>query len=129
MRDVAQLVQIVRSLEGSLTASVYTAHNTDDDEAYEAIASHSRQRVGRLLNNKMPTGVTVSPAMNHGGPMPATANAGFTAVGFPGAMRRFAKLDCYERVRDDRLPLVLRDGNPLGAWRLVDGAWTREKAK
>ena len=31
-------------------------------------------------NDKMPTGVAVSPAMNHGGPYPATSHPGFTAV-------------------------------------------------
>ena len=30
----------------------------------------ARARSGRLLNDKMPTGVAVSPAMNHGGPYP-----------------------------------------------------------
>ena len=38
-----------------------------------------RQHVGRLLNDKMPTGVAVSAAMNHGGPFPATGHPGFTS--------------------------------------------------
>ena len=63
-----------------------------------------RYTVGRLLNDKMPTGVAVSPAMNHGGPFPATGHPGFTAVGFPAALRRFAMLACYDNVRLARLP-------------------------
>jgi NADP-dependent aldehyde dehydrogenase len=42
--------------------------------AYGALEPRLRQRVGRLLNDKMPTGVAVSPAMNHGGPYPATGH-------------------------------------------------------
>jgi len=78
-----------------------------------------------LLNDKMPTGVAVSPAMNHGGPYPATGHPGFTAVGFPAAMLRFAALHCYDNVRPERLPVELRNANPTGTmWRFVDGQWT-----
>jgi NADP-dependent aldehyde dehydrogenase len=73
----------------------------------------------------MPTGVAVSPAMNHGGPFPATGHPGFTAVGLPAAMLRFAVLECYDNVRPARLPVWLRDKSPNGRmWRLIDGAWT-----
>ena len=67
-----------------------------------------RRKVGRLLNDKMPTGVAVSPAMNHGGPYPATGHPGFTAVGIPAAITRFTALHCYNNVREERLPLFLR---------------------
>jgi NADP-dependent aldehyde dehydrogenase len=82
--------------------------------------------VGRLLNDKMPTGVAVSPAMNHGGPYPATSHPGFTAVGLPTSMIRFAALRCYDGVRQERLPDILKDkvANP-STWRSVDGAWVR----
>jgi alpha-ketoglutaric semialdehyde dehydrogenase len=70
--------------------------------------------------------VAVSPAMNHGGPYPATGHPGFTAVGIPAALRRFAVLDCYDNVRRDRLPPLLADKNPTGqTWRLIDGRWTQ----
>jgi alpha-ketoglutaric semialdehyde dehydrogenase len=68
-----------------------------------------RRKVGRLLNDKMPTGVAVSPAMNHGGPFPATGHPHFTSVGLPAAMRRFTRLACYDNVRPDRLPAELRE--------------------
>jgi NADP-dependent aldehyde dehydrogenase len=64
--------------------------------------------------------------MNHGGPYPATGHPGFTAVGMPASLRRFAMLACYDNVRKNRLPAVLGDANPTGrTWRLVDGAWTQ----
>jgi NADP-dependent aldehyde dehydrogenase len=79
-----------------------------------------------LLNDKMPTGVAVSPAMNHGGPFPATGHPGFTAVGIPASLRRFAMLECYDNVRPQRLPIWLRDESPTGAmWRYIDGKWTQ----
>jgi NADP-dependent aldehyde dehydrogenase len=79
-----------------------------------------------LLNDKMPTGVAVSSAMNHGGPYPATGHPGFTAVGIPAALRRFSALECYDNVRPERLPLILRDKNPnKNAWRLIDNAWSQ----
>jgi len=64
--------------------------------------------------------------MQHGGPFPATSHPGFTAVGIPTAIARFAMLQCYDGVREDRLPPVLRNTiqNPH-TWRSINGAWTR----
>lgn len=123
--DDDQLVEIARRFEGNLTGGLYTDTAGSDDALYERIARPLRRRVGRLLNDKMPTGVAVSPAMNHGGPYPATGHPGFTAVGIPASLRRFAMLECYDNVREPRLPAALRDRNPTGSlWRLVDGEWT-----
>ena len=57
----------------------------------------------------MPTGVAVVPAMNHGGPFPATGHPHFTAVGVPASLTRFTRLACYDGVRQARLPPALRD--------------------
>jgi NADP-dependent aldehyde dehydrogenase len=123
--SVAQAAQILDQLEGNLTGCIYSDTTGKDDAAYEKLAPRLRLKVGRLLNDKMPTGVAVSPAMNHGGPYPATGHPGFTAVGIPAALKRFAVLECYDGVRPDRLPPLLRDKNPTGkTWRLIDGHWT-----
>jgi NADP-dependent aldehyde dehydrogenase len=109
-----------------LTGSIYSDTGGSDDVLYDALAERLRQRVGRLLNDKMPTGVAVSPAMNHGGPFPATGHPGFTAVGIPASLRRFAMLQCCDNVRPHRLPPALQDRNPNGRmWRLIDMEWTR----
>jgi alpha-ketoglutaric semialdehyde dehydrogenase len=100
--------RVLDHLEGNLTGCIYSHTQGDDDEAYDALAPKLRQKVGRLLNDKMPTGVAVSPAMNHGGPYPATGHPGFTAVGIPASLRRFAMLQCYDGVREHRLPAALR---------------------
>jgi len=126
-RDAAQLAQILATLEGNLTGSIYSDTRGSDDAAYETLAPLLRHRVGRMLNDKMPTGVAVSPAMQHGGPYPATGHPGFTAVGVPATMLRFGMLQCFDNVRQHRLPPALRDKNPTGKlWRRIGGAWTRE---
>jgi 2,5-dioxopentanoate dehydrogenase len=121
-----QLQTIAEQLEGNLTGCFYTATGGSDDSLYDRLAPIVQQRVGRMLNDKMPTGVAVSPAMNHGGPFPATGHPGFTAVGIPASIRRFAMLQCYDNVRPHRLPQLLADRNLTGStWRLIDGAWTQ----
>ena len=124
--DEDEMVSIAAAFEGNLTGCIYT-HSGDEDEAlYERVAKPLRRRVGRLLNDKMPTGVAVTAAMNHGGPYPATGHPGFTAVGIPAALRRFGMLECYDNVRQERLPIELRDANPTGSmWRLLDEEWSQ----
>jgi NADP-dependent aldehyde dehydrogenase len=64
--------------------------------------------------------------MNHGGPYPSTGHPGFTAVGIPAAIHRFAALHSYDNVRPHRLPPELQDKRPTdGMWRFVDGVWTQ----
>ena len=103
-----QLEQALEHMEGNLTASVYSSTTGADEGAYRGVAPVLRRRSGRLLNDKMPTGVAVSPAMNHGGPFPSTGHPGFTAVGMPASITRFTALQCYDNVREDRLPAFLR---------------------
>src|SRR5690606_897640 len=120
--DVQQAAAVLEHLEGNLTGCIYSDRDGADDDLYNHLAPILRQRVGRLLNDKMPTGVAVSPAMNHGGPYPATGHPGFTAVGIPASLRRFAMLQCFDNVRSHRLPAALQDRNPNGQmWRYIDG--------
>jgi len=118
-KDVDEALAIIRTLDGQLTGGVYSATESfrrrgddGDEDAYRLLAPELAQRVGRLLNDKMPPGVAVSPAQNHGGPFPATGHPHFTAVGFPASLRRFTKLTCYDHVRPERLPATLRDPLP-----------------
>ena len=126
VRDVEEAEAVLAHLEGNLTGCIYSDTQGSDDALYTRLSPLLRRRVGRLLNDKMPTGVAVSPAMNHGGPFPATGHPGFTAVGIPASLRRFAMLSCYDNVREHRLPPSLRDQNPNGRmWRLIDGTMTQ----
>jgi NADP-dependent aldehyde dehydrogenase len=121
-----EMVAVAGVIEGSLTGAIYSHTGDQDDALYERIEAPLRQRVGRLLNDKMPTGVAVVASMNHGGPYPATGHPGFTAVGIPAAIHRFAMLACYDEVREHRLPEELRDTLSIeGCWRSIDGEWVQ----
>jgi NADP-dependent aldehyde dehydrogenase len=123
--DADELVELLSGLEGNLTGTIYSAASGSDDGEYARVAAALSRRVGRLLNDKMPTGVAVSPAMNHGGPYPSTGHPGFTAVGIPASLERFTALQCFDNVRPEWLPAALQDKNPNGRmWREIDGVWT-----
>jgi alpha-ketoglutaric semialdehyde dehydrogenase len=83
------------------------------------------QKVGRVLFNGYPTGVEVSDAMVHGGPYPATSDARGTSVGTL-AIDRFLRPVCYQNCPDSLLPDALKNANPLGINRLVDGVGNRD---
>ena len=123
--DIQQMKEVASVLEGNLTGCIYSHTQGQDDREYEILEPELRPKVGRLLNDKAPTGVAVVTSMNHGGPYPATGHPGFTAVGLPASMLRFAALYCYDNIRSHRLPMELQDKNPTGSmWRMVDGEWT-----
>lgn len=101
VESIDQMVEVATLLHGNLTAGQYIASNGEDDETARHMVSILRRKAGRLLVNRMPTGVAVSPAMNHGGPYPATGHPRFSAVGFPASIARFTKLTCYDHVPEN----------------------------
>ncbi len=119
----SEAAKVLDAMEGNLTGSIYSSETGADDSAYDLLAPILRLKTGRLLNDKMPTGVAVSPAMNHGGPYPATGHPGFTAVGIPASLFRFGMLQSYDNVRTSRLPGILQDDYEGPAQRLIDGVW------
>ena len=117
-----ELLEIARSLEGQLTASV---HGTEDDlRAYADLISILETKVGRLIFNGFSTGVEVCPSMVHGGPYPATSDSRSTAVG-SRAITRFARLVCFQNFPDSALPDELKETNPLSIRRMIDGEFER----
>lgn len=118
-----ELAACAKVLEGQLTATVHG--NADDLAAARPLLSQLEQKAGRVLLNGFPTGVEVSPAMNHGGPYPATSDVRFTSVG-TAALLRFARPVCYQGFTETLLPEALRNANPLGLMRLVNGKLTRD---
>ena len=81
-------------------------------------------KAGRVLFDGWPTGVAVTWAMQHGGPYPSTVGSIHTSVGVTAA-RRWQRPICYQDAPQSLLPETLRDGNPLGLSRRVDGQVTR----
>lgn len=115
---VQQMVEIARSLEGQLTASI---HGVDEDlEEYAELIAVLETKVGRLIYNGFSTGVEVCPSMVHGGPYPATSDGRSTAVG-SRAINRFSRLVCFQNFPDEALADELKESNPLGIRRMVDG--------
>ena len=113
-----ELVQLVKAMNGQLTATVYgekheLAHQRN-------LINELNQIAGRLIINGVPTGVEVCHAMQHGGPYPASTDGRFTSVGTE-AIKRFVRPVCYQNFPIELLPAALQDGNPLGIWRKVNG--------
>lgn len=121
--DQAELLEALGALGGQLTASLL-AEAADLEQAAPLVAL-LEQKAGRLLLNGYPTGVEVCDAMVHGGPYPATSDARGTSVGSL-AIERFLRPLCYQNYPDALLPDALKNANPLGIARLVDGRSTRE---
>ena len=118
-----QLLRFAEGLEGHLTATI---HGTEEDlSEFADLVEILEGKVGRLVFNGYPTGVEVCHAMVHGGPCPATSDARFTSVGTQ-AILRFVRPVCFQDFPDAALPPELRNGNPLGIWRMVDGQLFRD---
>jgi alpha-ketoglutaric semialdehyde dehydrogenase len=117
-----QILEAARGLHGHLTATV---HGTDQDivEFSELIAI-LENKVGRIIYNGYPTGLELCDAIVHGGPYPASTDSRTTSVGTL-AIFRFARPVCYQDFPDVALPDELKNENPLGIWRMVDGELTR----
>jgi alpha-ketoglutaric semialdehyde dehydrogenase len=116
---MAELEDVAARIEGQLTATV---HGTAEDLRTAGPLLRLLERMaGRLIVNGFPTGVEVCAAMNHGGPYPATTDVRFTSVG-TAALFRFVRPICYQNVPAPLLPEALKDENPLGIRRLVNGA-------
>jgi alpha-ketoglutaric semialdehyde dehydrogenase len=121
--NTAQLEAIAKKIHGQLTCTVL------GEEAeianYENLLLLITEKCGRILFNGFPTGVEVVGAMQHSGPFPACTDSRYTSVG-PDAIRRFARPVSYQNVPDAYLPEELKNANPLGLYRLVDGKITKD---
>lgn len=121
-RDMEEMLQVAGQLEGQLTATLMAT--ADDIKKYPGLKRAAALRCGRLICNGVPTGVEVCPAMQHGGPYPATTDSRFTAVG-ADAIRRFARPLAFQNWDNEMLPDELKDENPLNLWRMVNNELTK----
>jgi alpha-ketoglutaric semialdehyde dehydrogenase len=120
--STGQLLDVARAMDGQLTATVHAA---DPDTALAAeLLPVLERKAGRILFNGWPTGVEVVPAMVHGGPYPATSDSRTTSVGTL-AIDRFLRPVAYQDLPDTLLPAAIREANPDGLLRLIDGTYTR----
>ncbi len=114
---------VVESLNGQLTGTIMGEQ--DEIVANHALIEKLQNKVGRIIFNSVPTGVEVCHSMHHGGPFPSTTDARFTSVG-TDAIKRFGRPVCYQNYLQELLPDELKDGNPLGIWRTVDGEFLKK---
>lgn len=122
-RETTELLRVARRLHGHLTASL---HATPTElEAQRDLVGALERKVGRLVVNGFPTGIEVCAAMHHGGPFPATTDSHFTSIG-SASIERYAHPVCYQGFPQAALPEQLRDDNPRGLWRLVDGTFAQQ---
>ncbi|NIC06338.1 aldehyde dehydrogenase (NADP(+)), partial [Halomonas sp. DX6] len=117
-QDEQEMRRVAGELEGQLTATLQM--DDGDLDAARQLLPILERKAGRILANGWPTGVEVCHAMVHGGPYPATSNSRTTSVG-SAAIFRFLRPVCYQALPQGLLPEALRDGNPWGVSRLVDG--------
>jgi NADP-dependent aldehyde dehydrogenase len=121
-----EMLKAARELEGHLTATIL---GTEADlEEYKDLLDILETKVGRVIFNAFPTGVEVCHAMVHGGPYPATSDGRSTSVGTL-AILRFTRPVAYQGMPQSALPPELKDANPLGILRLVNGKWSNAEEK
>jgi NADP-dependent aldehyde dehydrogenase len=120
------MIDLAGRLHGNLTATVHA--EPSEYEWATALADAVVDHVGRVVWNGYPTGVAVAWGMCHGGPYPASTSPAHTSVGVT-AIRRFLRPVAFQNTPDALLPEALRDANPLGIQRLVEGVWTREPVR
>lgn len=121
-KDLQQLVQVISHSHGQLTASVMGSE--EEIQKHRSILNILAEKAGRLIINGVPTGVEVCPSQNHGGPYPATTDSRFTAVGID-AIKRFVRPVSFQNFPDSLLPDELKNGNPLGIWRMTNNKWSQ----
>lgn len=116
---VDQMRQFAEAMHGQLTATLHF------DEADLAIAEQLlpllELKTNRIIANSFSNLVEISHATIHGGPFPATSDPRFTSVGTT-AIDRFLRPISYQNMPETLLPPAIRSDNPLGLWRLTDGA-------
>ncbi len=118
----AELLDVARSLEGQLTAAIFGS--AEDLDNYADLIAILETKVGRIIFNGFSPGVEVGHAIVHGGAYPATSDSRSTSVG-TRAITRFTRLVCYQGFPQRVLPDELKDDNPAGIWRMVDGEFTK----
>lgn len=95
--SVAQVLDVLHAVGGSLTVTLWGAE-TESDEVRQIVRA-ATQVSGRVLFAGVPTGVAVTAAQQHGGPWPSSTQPMSTSVG-DAALDRFLR------------PVALQDAPP-----------------
>jgi len=111
---------VMARLQPSLAASVLTSGSDDADADTAHLVQALAPQVGRVVVDGWPTGVATTWSQQHGGPWPATSRPEATSVG-AGSLDRFTRPIAFQGAPVAALPNSLRDDNPWGLPRRLDG--------
>jgi len=103
--DPNQLGELARTLGPSLTATI---HGEESDDAAAALVPELSELAGRVIWNGWPTGVSVTRALHHGGPYPATTSPTYGSIG-AGSASRWLRPVTYQNWPTHLLPAPIRD--------------------
>ncbi len=117
-RDEDEMLAVARSFRGQLSATMHL--EAGDMLLARRLLPVLERRTGRIVVNAFSHPQEVSFASIHGGPFPATSDSRFTSVGMT-SIERFLRPVCYQGFPDALLPEALRENNPSGVPRLIDG--------
>jgi len=118
-----EAASVLDALGGQLTATLHA--QPDEVSALNRLVALMGRKAGRVIFDGFPTGVAVTHAMQHGGPYPSSSSPLHTSVGST-AIRRFLRPVAWQNAPAALLPEALRDENPLGIWRWVNGELSRD---
>ncbi|MGE8069153.1 aldehyde dehydrogenase (NADP(+)) [Pseudomonas sp. NPDC089569] len=118
VKDEMQMIAVARSFRGQLSATLHLEET--DMELARRLLPVLERRTGRIVVNAFAHPQEVTFATTHGGPFPATSDSRFTSVGMT-SIERFLRPVTYQGFPDALLPEALRELNPLGLPRSVNG--------
>jgi 2,5-dioxopentanoate dehydrogenase len=119
--NLSELELIISNLEGQLTGTILG--DVDEIEKQQTLVRALTNRVGRVIFNGVPTGVEVCASMLHGGPFPASTDSRFSSVG-TSAIKRWVRPVSFQNWPNSLLPNALKNENPLGILRNINGKMT-----
>jgi NADP-dependent aldehyde dehydrogenase len=112
------MLKVAASMEGQLTTTILGENS--DQEVSKKLLSKLQSKVGRILFQGVPTGVAVTQPMQHGGPYPASTDSRFSSVG-TDSIYRWLRPVAFQDCPNELLPDALKNENPLGLERKIDG--------
>src|SRR5579863_1671105 len=115
-----ELLAALGALDPALAAAIEIGDG--EVELPSLVEARLVSRVGRLVVNGFTTGVGITWSTHHGGPYPSSTSELHSSVG-ASAVRRWLRPICYQSTPETLLPPELRDDNPLGLPRRVDGRY------
>jgi NADP-dependent aldehyde dehydrogenase len=117
-KSQADLEASLALFPGSLTATLHA--QPEEADTFASVVDQLTRIAGRVIHDGWPTGVAVTWSQHHGGPWPSTTAPLHTSVGAT-AIRRFLRPVAYQDIPEAWLPHAIRDDNPWGVPRRVDG--------